>query len=74
MLEKLQLCARMWTVWVLIALALDRAPGEIGHLVAPIVRVLVYVVIQFYRDLFGETPTAVIFCVFLLFFYLFQKV
>jgi hypothetical protein len=50
---------RLWAVWVIVSLSLDRGPGENGDIPADPLRVLVFVVIELYKMLHGRYPTAV---------------
>ena len=50
---------RLWQLWVLAILALDREPGENGHAPSSVVRVFVLAVIQLFMEVYGAAPTAV---------------
>lgn len=50
---------RLWQLYLLITLSLDRKPGENGALPAPVIRALVLACVKLYINAFGSTPTAV---------------
>ena len=56
---ELLIANRLWSLWLLVALALDRKPCEIGYIPPRPLRVLVLVIVQLFMDLHDSAPTAV---------------
>lgn len=53
------LAERLWALWALVALSLERHSGENGFLPAHVVRVLAFVVIHLLLDLTAQPVMAV---------------